>query len=106
MVIDAELGREDHRSIPRSCDREGAEITWCQNWSPNQIMWSSGPDTGGEKKNYRFIYKQVKHVLVYYLLLILSNLACLKAVNKHIYCEDFSFAYTKSLVYQCQTLRD
>jgi hypothetical protein len=26
-VIDAELGREDHRSIPRSCDREGAEIT-------------------------------------------------------------------------------
>jgi hypothetical protein len=36
VVIDAELGREDHGSIPRNCDREGAETTWCQNWPPNQ----------------------------------------------------------------------
>jgi hypothetical protein len=27
VVIDAELGREDHGSIPRNCDREGAETT-------------------------------------------------------------------------------
>jgi hypothetical protein len=38
VVIDAELGREDHGSIPRNCDREGAGTTWCQNWPPNQIQ--------------------------------------------------------------------
>jgi hypothetical protein len=32
VVIGAELGREDHGSIPRNCDREGAGTTWCQNW--------------------------------------------------------------------------
>jgi hypothetical protein len=26
-VIDAELGREDHGSIPCNCDQEGAETT-------------------------------------------------------------------------------
>jgi hypothetical protein len=31
-VIGAELGREDHGSIPRNCNQEGAETTWCQNW--------------------------------------------------------------------------
>jgi hypothetical protein len=37
MMIDAELGREDHSSILRNCDREGAETTWYQNWFSNQI---------------------------------------------------------------------
>jgi hypothetical protein len=37
VVINVELGREGHSSIPRNCDREGAETTWCQNWPPNQI---------------------------------------------------------------------
>ena len=27
VVIGAELGREDHGSIPRNCDREGARTT-------------------------------------------------------------------------------
>jgi hypothetical protein len=27
VVIGAELGMEDHGSIPRNCDREGAETT-------------------------------------------------------------------------------
>jgi hypothetical protein len=27
-VIDAELGREDHSSIPQNCDRMGTETTW------------------------------------------------------------------------------
>jgi hypothetical protein len=27
VVIDAKLGREDHGSIPRNCDRKGAETT-------------------------------------------------------------------------------
>jgi hypothetical protein len=37
VVIGAEIGRDDHGSIPRNCDREGAGTTWCQNWPPNQI---------------------------------------------------------------------
>jgi hypothetical protein len=37
VVIDDELGREDHSSIPRNCNREKAGTTWCQNWPPNQI---------------------------------------------------------------------
>jgi hypothetical protein len=32
VVIDDELGREDHSSIPRNCNREKAGTTWCQNW--------------------------------------------------------------------------
>jgi hypothetical protein len=31
--LNAELDREDHGSILCNCDREGTEITWCQNWS-------------------------------------------------------------------------
>jgi hypothetical protein len=27
VVIDAEFGREDHGSVPRNCDREGAVTT-------------------------------------------------------------------------------
>jgi hypothetical protein len=37
VVIDAELGRKNHGSIPHNYDCEGAEIIWCQNRSPNQI---------------------------------------------------------------------
>jgi hypothetical protein len=37
VVIIVEFGMEDHDSIPHNYDREEAEITWCQNWSPNQI---------------------------------------------------------------------
>jgi hypothetical protein len=37
VVIGAEFGREDRGSIPHNCDREGAGITWYQNWPPNQI---------------------------------------------------------------------
>jgi hypothetical protein len=32
VVIDTELDREDHGSIRRNYDREGAKTTWCQNW--------------------------------------------------------------------------
>jgi hypothetical protein len=31
VVIGAELGREDHGSIPRNCDGEETEIPGCQN---------------------------------------------------------------------------
>ncbi|PNX62525.1 mitochondrial substrate carrier family protein p-like [Trifolium pratense] len=31
VVIGAEYGREEHSSISRSCDREGAGTTLCQN---------------------------------------------------------------------------
>jgi hypothetical protein len=27
VIIDIKLGREDYSSIPRNCDKEGAEIT-------------------------------------------------------------------------------
>jgi hypothetical protein len=37
VVIDAELGREYHGSIPGNCDWEGTETTWCQNRPPDQI---------------------------------------------------------------------
>jgi hypothetical protein len=37
-VIDAELGRENHSSIPRNYDQRGwIIITWYQNWPLNQI---------------------------------------------------------------------
>jgi hypothetical protein len=32
VVIDAELGKEDHCSISHNCDQERAETTWCHNW--------------------------------------------------------------------------
>ncbi|MCI40459.1 hypothetical protein A2U01_0061692, partial [Trifolium medium] len=31
VVIDAELGKENHSSIPHNCDRDGAGTTLCQN---------------------------------------------------------------------------
>jgi hypothetical protein len=37
VVIDAEQGREDHGSIIRNCDREGAETTMSE-LTPNQIQ--------------------------------------------------------------------
>jgi hypothetical protein len=37
VLIDAELVRENHGSIPHNCDRNEAQTTWCQNWPPNQI---------------------------------------------------------------------
>jgi hypothetical protein len=36
VVIDAELGREDHSSIPRNYNLEGAGTT-CKSWPRNQI---------------------------------------------------------------------
>jgi hypothetical protein len=51
VVIDVGFGRDDHSLIPRNYDREGAGIIWCQNWHPNQIMRSSGPNSGREKRN-------------------------------------------------------
>jgi hypothetical protein len=37
VIIDAELGREHHGSIPHNYNREGAGTTWWKNWPPNQI---------------------------------------------------------------------
>jgi hypothetical protein len=43
MVIDAELGTEDHGSIPRNCGREGVK--------PLDARTNSEPDfSGGENK--------------------------------------------------------
>jgi hypothetical protein len=36
VVIDVELGREDHSLIPATAI-EGVETTWCENWPLNQI---------------------------------------------------------------------
>jgi hypothetical protein len=42
-VIDVELGKEDHSSIPRNCDRKGVE--------PLYTRTDTEPDlTGGEKQ--------------------------------------------------------
>jgi hypothetical protein len=44
-----------HGSIPRNCDQERAETTWCQKWSPNQIQVVLKT-----KKIYIFFYKRKK----------------------------------------------
>jgi hypothetical protein len=36
-MIDAELGREDHSSIPCKYNRDETGTTWYQKWHPNQI---------------------------------------------------------------------
>jgi hypothetical protein len=42
VMIDVELGRENHDSIPHNCDRKGFRITWCQTSEPDS--------TGGERQ--------------------------------------------------------
>ncbi|MCI89050.1 hypothetical protein A2U01_0110338, partial [Trifolium medium] len=48
VVICAELGREEHGSIPATAIERGLEPLDARIDPPNQIRRSSGPDTGGE----------------------------------------------------------
>jgi hypothetical protein len=37
VVINIELGNEDHGRFPATTFGKGTETTWCHKWSPNQI---------------------------------------------------------------------
>jgi hypothetical protein len=60
VVIGARLSRKDYSSIHRNYDREKTITTWCPNWTQNQIMRSSGPNTGGKNKNKKSTLKMNK----------------------------------------------
>jgi hypothetical protein len=60
-VIDTELDREDHESIPCNCNRDGTETTWCQNWPPNQIKLVLKTT-----KNYGKLYLKKKSFCVFF----------------------------------------
>jgi hypothetical protein len=39
VVIDAELIKEDHNSIPRNCDREGMEVLDVRTYPQTRLNW-------------------------------------------------------------------
>jgi hypothetical protein len=51
VVFGTELDKENYGLISRNYGREEAETNLILELTPNQIRRSSGPNTGGEKKN-------------------------------------------------------